>query len=246
MRIFASFILKREKQVAIWNVFSGSDDFIAKPHDVTLLSQHTPKIQTSSRIFFKSEIGDFWSASLASCSTRQKERSDDFRATRDVILSTPHRAAAALPHFLLLQSSIRSLVLSIGKLWLDKVRATKVGPDGFGLNFVKIFRADFASAYKTVYNIQSKDFFLSWGTFVLLTAVASVSEVIVIFLQLFLLANIAAFFCSLLGLVSYSFWEGDSGDEMSTRWRCFETINHLRDAWLVLRNDGAHTRFPCL
>jgi len=34
-----------------------------------------------------------------------------------------------------------------------------------------------------------------------LTAVTSVSEVIVIFLQLFLFANTAAFFYSLLGLV---------------------------------------------
>jgi len=35
--------------------------------------------------------------------------------------------------------------------------------------------------------------------------VTSVSEVIVIFLQLILFANTAAFFCSLLGLVSHSF-----------------------------------------
>jgi len=38
-----------------------------------------------------------------------------------------------------------------------------------------------------------------------LTAVTSVSEVIVIFLQLILFANKAAFFYSLLGLVSHSF-----------------------------------------
>jgi len=37
-----------------------------------------------------------------------------------------------------------------------------------------------------------------------------VSEVIVIFLQLILFANTAAFFCSLLGLVSHSILEGDS------------------------------------
>jgi len=39
---------------------------------------------------------------------------------------------------------------------------------------------------KVFYNIQSNDFFLSWRIFVVLIAVASVSEVIVIFLQLIL------------------------------------------------------------
>jgi len=38
--------------------------------------------------------------------------------------------------------------------------------------------------------------------------VTSVSYVIVIFLQLIPFANTAAFFCSLLGLVSHSFSEG--------------------------------------
>jgi len=38
-----------------------------------------------------------------------------------------------------------------------------------------------------------------------LTAVISVSEVIVIFLQLILFADTAAFFCSLLGLDSHFF-----------------------------------------
>jgi len=37
------------------------------------------------------------------------------------------------------------------------------------------------------------------------SAVASVSEVIVIFLQLILFANTVAFFCSLLGLQSRTF-----------------------------------------
>jgi len=45
-----------------------------------------------------------------------------------------------------------------------------------------------------------------------LTAVISVSEVIVIFLQLVLFANTAAFFYSPLGLLSHCFWEGDSGE----------------------------------
>jgi len=66
-----------------------------------------------------------------------------------------------------------------------------------------------------------------------LTAVTSVSEVIEIFLQLILFANTAAFFYSQLGLVSDSFIEGDSGEEINTRWRCVEKINHSRDSWLV-------------
>jgi len=41
--------------------------------------------------------------------------------------------------------------------------------------------------------------------FVVLTAVTSVGKVIVIFLQLILFANTAAFICSLLGLVSSYF-----------------------------------------
>ena len=62
------------------------------------------------------------------------------------------------------------------------------------------------------------------------------------FLQLILFANTAAFFYSLLGLVSHSFWGGDSGEEITRRWRCVEKINHSRDSWLVLRslNVGFH------
>jgi len=66
------------------------------------------------------------------------------------------------------------------------------------------------------------------------TAVNSVSGVIVIFHQLILFANTAAIFYSLLRLVSHSFWEGDSGEEIITRWRCLEKTNHSRDSWLVL------------
>jgi len=57
-----------------------------------------------------------------------------------------------------------------------------------------------------------------------LTAVTSVSEVIAIFLQLFMFANTATFFYSLLGVVSH------------TRWRCAEKINHSRYSWLVLKS----------
>jgi len=64
--------------------------------------------------------------------------------------------------------------------------------------------------------------------------------------QLILLANTAAFFCSLVELDSHSFSEGDSRDEISTRWRCFEKIDHFRDSWLVLRNNGLQTGFSCL
>jgi len=57
-----------------------------------------------------------------------------------------------------------------------------------------MFRADFGPSYTSFYTIRSNDFFLSRSTFVLLTVVTSVSEVIVIFLQLILFANTAAFF----------------------------------------------------
>jgi len=66
------------------------------------------------------------------------------------------------------------------------------------------------------------------------TAVTSVSEVIVIFLQLIVFAKTAAFFYSLLGLVSHCFWEGDSGGKICTWWRCFKKINHSRNSWLLL------------
>ena len=96
------------------------------------------------------------------------------------------------------------------------------------------------------YTIRSNDFFLSWSIFVLLTVVTSMSEVIVIFLQLILFANIAAFFCSLLGLVSHSFSEGNGCEEISTRWPRAEKINHLRDSSLVLRNHSLQSGFSCL
>ena len=86
---------------------------------------------------------------------------------------------------------------------------------------------------KLFHNIRSNDFF-SWHRFVVLIAVTSVSEVI--FLQLILFANTAAFFYSLLGLVSHYFWEDEGGEEISTRWSCVEKINPSRDFWLVLRS----------
>ena len=73
----------------------------------------------------------------------------------------------------------------------------------------------------------------------------SVSEVIVIFLQLILFANTAAFFCSLLGLVSHTFQKATAVSKVavSTRGHCVEKINHLRDSSLVLRNDGLQSGF---
>jgi len=79
----------------------------------------------------------------------------------------------------------------------------------------------------------------------MLTALTSVTEAIVIFLQLMLFANSAAFFYSLFGLDSHSFWEGDSGEEISTLWHCVEEINHPRISWVVSWNNGLHTSFSC-
>jgi len=81
--------------------------------------------------------------------------------------------------------------------------------------------------------IKSNDFFLSWRRLVVLTAVTSANEVIVIFLQLILFATTAAFSYSLLGLVSHCFWEDDNGEEIRTRWRCVEKINHSLHSWLL-------------
>ena len=100
---------------------------------------------------------------------------------------------------------------------------------GSGLSLSKCFRPILGRHTEFFYNIRINDLFLSWNAFVMLTPVTSVSEVIVIFLQLFLFANTAAFFYSLLGLVSHSLSEGDSGKEISTRWmwHCVKKINHL-------------------
>jgi len=119
--------------------------------------------------------------------------------------------------------SFSQYFLSWWRIWLTQSCKTgrdfRVGPGfepgsgraraGFGLKFVKMFRSDFGSAYKTFCNIRSNDFFrfFSFVTFVVLTMVTSVSKVIVIFPQLFLFANTAALFYFLLGLVSRCFWQ---------------------------------------
>jgi len=75
----------------------------------------------------------------------------------------------------------------------DQVGPGFLGWAGFGLKFVKMFRADFGPAYTSFfYTIQSNDFFRSWSTFYLLTVVTSVSEVIVIFIQVILFPNTTA------------------------------------------------------
>ena len=117
-------------------------------------------------------------------------------------------------------------------------RAFRVGP-GSGLSLSKYFGPISGLHTKLFYNIKSNDFFdffVSWRRFVVLTAVTSVSEVILMFLQLILFANTAAFFYSLLGWVSHCFWEGESGEEISARWRCVEKIDHSHGSWLVLRS----------
>ena len=83
-------------------------------------------------------------------------------------------------------------------------QAFRVGP-GSGLSLSKYFGPISGLHTQLFYNIKSNDFFLSWRRFVVLTTMTAVSEVIVIFLQLFLFANTAAFFYSLLGLVSHCF-----------------------------------------
>jgi len=86
--------------------------------------------------------------------------------------------------------------------------------------------------------MQSNDFFFC--DVHSLCNVTSVSEVIVIFFQLILLANTAAFFCSLLGLVSHSFRECDSGEKISTGWLRLEKINYLHDSYSLFQDTMAY------
>ena len=103
---------------------------------------------------------------------------------------------------------------------------------GLGLKFVKIFRAGIQNFFIALVatNFFFRDYVCSThrGNF------CEWSDCD--FFQLILFANTAAFFSSLLGLISHSFWEGDSDEEISTRWLCFREINHSRDSWLVSRS----------
>jgi len=128
-------------------------------------------------------------------------------------------------------------VKSILKMWLQCHFwavligvVSRAGP-GSGIRLPKCDGPISGLHTKLFYNIQSNDFFLSWSAFVLFTVVFSVNEVIVIFLQLILFANTAAFFCSLLGLVSHSFWQ---------RW---ENQHAMALLMALRRRDQSFTRF---
>jgi len=104
----------------------------------------------------------------------------------------------------------------------------------------------FGPAYKTffiTFRVRQR-FYLSWSRFVVLTMVTFVSEVTLTFLQLILFANTAACFRSLLGLVSPSFWEGNSSEKISTRWRCLEKINHWPEVAGVTFSDSDSAPVP--
>ena len=88
------------------------------------------------------------------------------------------------------------------KFWHGAV--LEVGP-GSGLSLSKYFGPISGLHKKLFYSIKSNVCFLSWRRFVLLTAVTSVSEAIVICLHVILFEITTAFFYSLLGLVSHCF-----------------------------------------
>ena len=92
-------------------------------------------------------------------------------------------------------------------------RTFRVGP-GSGLSLSKCFRSILGVDTKLFITFRVTIFCFP-DTFFVLTTVTSVSEVILNFLQLILFASTATFFCSVFGLVSHSFWEGDSGEETS-------------------------------
>jgi len=124
---------------------------------------------------------------------------------------------------------------------------------GSGLSLSKCFVPISGRHTKLLVTFLITIFFLSWCTFVVPTMVSksackvtSVSEVIVTFLQLILSASTGSFFCSLVGLVSHSLRQGDSHKEINTQWRYFEKIDHLRNSWLLLKNNGLQTGFSCL
>ena len=119
----------------------------------------------------------------------------------------------------------------------------------FGLRsvwFCQCFGQIWGLHTKLLHNNQSKASFLCWCRFVVLATVTSAVEVIMTILQVAIFANTAEFFCYLRELASHSVWDGDSGEEISIRWRCFKKINHLRDFWLVSRNDALSTGFSGL
>jgi len=74
-----------------------------------------------------------------------------------------------------------------------------------------------------------------------LTAVTSVSELIVTFLQLSLFLKTAAF---RIGVTPFE--KPTSVRKLACDSVASKRSNHLRDSWLVSRNDGLQTGFSCL
>jgi len=116
-------------------------------------------------------------------------------------------------------------------------RDFRIGP-GSGLSLSKYFGLISGLHKKLFYSIRStgNDFFLSWRRFVVLTAVTSVSEVIMIFFS----AN------SVCKHSSVIFFSARISLTLSLRRRqrwgnshamaLPQEINHSRDSWLVLRS----------
>jgi len=80
----------------------------------------------------------------------------------------------------------------------------------------------------------------------MLTAGSSVSEVIVIFLQVILFASTAAFFVLCSDSSRLFLRRRTPVRKISTRWYCVDEINHSCDVWLIFRKDGLQTVFSCI
>jgi len=76
-----------------------------------------------------------------------------------------------------------------------------------------------------------------------LTAVTSVSEVILILLQLNSFANPAAFFWPLLGVYYHTHFEQATAVRKLVATTLLKKINSLLDSWLVLRKQWFTNRF---
>jgi len=85
------------------------------------------------------------------------------------------------------------------------------GRAGFGLKFIKMWRADSGLHAQLFYSIQSNDFFFREVHLFLITVVTSVScKVILIFCSAYSICKHSCVIFYLFGLVSHSFWEGDA------------------------------------
>jgi len=122
-----------------------------------------------------------------------------------------------------------------------------VGP-GSGLTLSKYFGPISDLHSKLFYNIRSNNFSISWHTFVVPTAAllwlkwlwfSSANSIC----KLSCVSLFSARVSLTLMLRRRQRW----GNQDAARDEfCFEKINHLRNSWLVLRNDGRETGFPCL